>query len=70
MRADHWHTEIQGMQANFEKMLPALTELMAALRQAGYADEEEIEAQLKISETGDQIFFPKYGVMANLPDRH
>ena len=35
-------------------------------KQYGYTGENEIKAQLKITETSYQVFFPKYGVTANL----
>jgi hypothetical protein len=39
---------------------------MPTFEQRGYAGEDEIEAQLQLTETGYQVFFPKYGVLANL----
>lgn len=63
MRADKWHIEIQGLQARFESQLD---QLMPTLLQRGYSGEAEIEAQLKIVETGYQVFFPKYGILAHL----
>jgi hypothetical protein len=62
-RADYWHAEIHSLQARFESQLG---ELMPTFEQRGYAGEDEIEAQLKITETGCQAFFPKYGVLADL----
>jgi hypothetical protein len=64
MCADKWHDEIQSLRARFERHLD---ELMPTFEQRGYAGEDEIEAQLKITETGYQVFFPKYGILANLP---
>jgi hypothetical protein len=63
MRADKWRDEIQSLQARTEKQLD---ELMPTFEQRGYAGENEIEAQLKITETGYQVFFRKYAVLANL----
>lgn len=61
--ADKWHDKIQSLQARFERQLG---ELMPTFEQRGYAGENEIEGQLKIAEAGYQVFFPKYGVLANL----
>jgi hypothetical protein len=63
MCADRWHAEIQVLQPEFENQLD---QVMTTLKRHGYAGENEIEAQLKITETGYQVFFPKYGVRANL----
>jgi hypothetical protein len=41
--------------------------VVPTLEQAGYAGEQDLEAELKISDTGDhQVFFPRYHVLANL----
>jgi|HubBroStandDraft_6_1064221.scaffolds.fasta_scaffold245043_2 hypothetical protein len=66
MSADKWCIEIQDLQVGFEKQL---SELMPTFEQCGYAGEDEIEGQLKITETGYQVFFPKYSVLANLQIR-
>lgn len=63
MYGDIWRAEIDVLQPAFENQLG---EVMSTLKQYGYAGENEIEAQLKITETGYQVFFPKYGVTANL----
>jgi len=61
--ADKWYDELQSLQARFESQCG---ELMPTFEQRGYAGEDEIEGQLKITEAGYQVFFPKYGVLANL----
>jgi hypothetical protein len=61
--ADKWYDELQSLQARFESQFG---ELMPTFEQRGYAGEDEIEGQLKITEAGYQVFFPKYGVLANL----
>lgn len=63
MFADKWCIEIENLQASFEKQL---IELMPTFEQCGYMGEDEIEGQLKITETGYQVFFPKYLVLANV----
>ena len=62
--ADKWHYEIQSLQARFEIQLG---ELRPTFEQRGYAGEDEIEAELKLTEQVPS-FFPKYGVLANLAD--
>jgi hypothetical protein len=62
MRADKWYDEIQTLQARFESQLD---QLMPTFEQRGYAGEAEIGAQLKIAKTRYQVFFLKYGVLAN-----
>ncbi len=61
--ADNWRAQIEVLQPAFENQLG---KVMPTLNQYGYAGENEIEAQLKITETGYQVFFPKYKVTANL----
>lgn len=61
--ADYWHGKIQALQGGFEKQLDAL---MPTLRQQGYAGEDYIEAELRLSDDGVQVFFPKYHVLANV----
>jgi hypothetical protein len=61
--ADKWQIDIQSLQARFEKQLG---ELMPTFEQCGYAGEDEVEAQLQITETGYHVLFPKYGILANL----
>ena len=61
--ADYWKMRIQGLQSDFETKLD---ELLPALRKNGYAEEPEIDAQLKFSKDGVQVFFPKYSVLAIL----
>jgi hypothetical protein len=61
--ADKWHIEIQSLEGRFENQLG---ELMPILEQCGYGGEDEVEAELKITETGYQVLFPKYGILANL----
>jgi hypothetical protein len=63
MRGDIRHNEIRSLQSRFESQLD---QLMPTFLQRGYAGEAEIEAQLRIAETGYQVFFPKYGVLAHL----
>jgi hypothetical protein len=54
IRADHWHLEIQRLQARFENHL---CELMPILGRCGYGGEDEIDAELKITETGYHALF-------------
>jgi len=61
--ADFWQDKVRDIQANFEKQLD---DLLPMLRQQGYAGEDEIEAELKLSEAGVQVFLPKYRVLANV----
>jgi hypothetical protein len=61
--ADYWQIQFQELQANFEKQLDSL---LPTLRKQGFGGEEEVEAELKLSEAGVGIFFPKYGVLANV----
>jgi len=48
-RADNWHLKIQSLQTELENHLG---QLIPTFAQRGYAAEDEIEAQLKITETG------------------
>jgi len=63
MEADYWCTKIQGLQTSLEN---ELGQLMPILEQQGYTGENEIEGQLKITEAGYKVFFPRYSVLANL----
>lgn len=64
LHADRWISEIRRLQSDFEANLG---QVMGTLEQAGYAGEPDIEAELRISDAGDyQVFFPRYGVLANL----
>ena len=63
IHADRWRSEMQSLQARFEKHLD---ELMPTFKERGYAGEDEIQGQLRITEAGYQVVFPKYGVLANL----
>jgi hypothetical protein len=64
-RGDLCRDEIRSLQSRFESQLD---QLMPTFLQRGYAGEAEIEGQLKISEKGYQVFFPKYGVLAHLTE--
>jgi hypothetical protein len=61
--ADAWHYKIRNLQVSFEKQL---NELLPTLQQHGYAGEDEIEAEFRLSHAGMQVFFPKYRVLANV----
>jgi hypothetical protein len=61
--ADYWHTKIQAFQANFERQLDVI---LPTLRRQGFGGEEEIEAELRLSETGVQVFFLKYSVLVSV----
>ena len=61
--ADAWLFEIRNLQTGFEKELNGL---LPTLRRQGYAGEDELEAELRISDGGIQVFFPKYHVLANV----
>jgi hypothetical protein len=63
-RAGYWQERIQTFQAEFEKQ--QLHRLLPTLSQHGYAGEDEIEAQLKLSGVCVQVFFPKYRVLVNV----
>jgi hypothetical protein len=63
IRADAWYFEIQGLHARVEKTLP---ELMPVLEQNGYAGEGEIEGELRITEAGYQVYYPRYKILATL----
>jgi hypothetical protein len=62
-QADKWHIEITELQNRVEKGLP---ELMPVFERLGYSGESELEAKLRITEAGYQVFYPKYSVLANL----
>lgn len=61
--ADFWQDRIRTIQADFERQLD---DLLPTLLQQGYGGEDEIEAELKVSEVGLQVFFPKYSILATL----
>ncbi len=61
--ADFGHDRIRTLQTSFELKLP---EVLPILTKHGYAGEDEVEAQLKFGVSGLQVFFPKFGVLANL----
>lgn len=61
--ADAWHYKIQNLQTGFEKELNGL---LPTLQRQGYAGEDELEAELRLSDGGIQVFFPKYHVLANV----
>jgi hypothetical protein len=61
--ADYFQDKIREVQANFEKQLD---NLLPALKQEGFGGDDEVEAELKLSETGLQVFFPKYRVLAHV----
>ncbi len=61
--ADLFQESIREFQANFERQLD---DLLPTLRQQGFSGEEEVEAELKLSDAGVQVFFPKYRVLANV----
>jgi hypothetical protein len=61
--ADMRRAEIKYLEVNFGIQLK---ELIPTFEQCGYAGEDEIEGQLKITESGYQVFFEKYGVLVNL----
>jgi hypothetical protein len=58
------HLEIIRLfQKNFEQKLP---EFLPLFQQRNFNGESEIEAKLKLSVAGVQVFFPKYQVLANV----
>ncbi len=61
--ADYCQDKIREIQANFERQLD---DLLPTLRQHGFGGEEEVIAELKLSEAGLQVFFPKYRVLVNV----
>lgn len=61
--ADYWNMRVQGLQRDFETKLD---ELLPTLRQNGYDGESDIDAQLKFSDDGLKVLFPKYSVLATL----
>jgi hypothetical protein len=61
--SDRWHDKIQRLQPEFEKQLH---EVLPTLTKQGYAGEDEIEAELRLSDNGVQVFFPKFGVLVNV----
>lgn len=60
---DYWLITVMALQGEIEAKLD---ELLPALRQNGYVSEPEIEAELRLSEEGTQVFFPRYNVLAVL----
>jgi hypothetical protein len=62
-QGDYEQDRIRGIQASFEEKLP---EILKTLAEHGYAGEDEIEAQLRISDEHLHIFLPKYNVLALL----
>jgi hypothetical protein len=65
IRADRWRNEIQRLQHTMENKL---CELMPVFEQQGYAGEDELEGELRITEAGYQVFFPQYSILANIVD--
>lgn len=63
IRANRWRAFIQGLQSRFDNQLG---ELIPTLERCGYAGESEIRAKLEITESGYQVFFPEYRVLADL----
>jgi hypothetical protein len=61
--ADYWQVQIQELQANVERQLDSL---LPNLRNQGFGGEEEIEAELKLSQAGAQVFLSKCRVLANV----
>jgi hypothetical protein len=61
--ADMWAAQIRHLQNDLQNQI---CQLIPTLEQRGYAGEPEIEAELKITESGYQAFFPKYRVRATL----
>ena len=62
--ADYWQIKVDEIQANFEEQLQ---EVLPALRQQGYAGEDELDAKLiLLSDTAAQVLFPKYEVLVNV----
>jgi hypothetical protein len=60
-QADACVDRIQVLQDNIEDKLP---EFLPLFEQRGFSGEREIEAELKLSDGGVQIFFPKYQMLA------
>jgi hypothetical protein len=61
--ADYWQVQIQELQGNVERQLDTLP---PTLRKQGFGGEEKIEAELKLSQAGVQVFFQKYRALANV----
>jgi hypothetical protein len=57
--ADYWKMRVQELQTAFESKLE---ELLPTLRERGYAEEPEIDAQLRFPDGNAHVFFPKYNV--------
>lgn len=61
--ADYWQIRIRALQVDFEGKID---DLLPVLKRQGYADEAEIEAELRLAQSEFQIFFPKYSVICNI----
>jgi hypothetical protein len=61
--ADRCSIEIAALQDSVEKALP---ELMPVFERLGYVGEEELEAELRVTEAGYLVFYPRYSVLAHL----
>jgi hypothetical protein len=61
--ADRWRNEIQLLQSTMETQL---CDLIPVFEQQGYTGEDELEAKLRITEAGYQVFFPRYSILVNL----
>lgn len=57
--ADYWKMRVQELQKAFESKLE---ELLPTLHEHGYAEEPEVDAQLRFPDGSAHVFFPKYGV--------
>ena len=62
-RADQFTAFLQTLQAGLEAKLDELTPV---LEQRGYAGEPDVQAELRISDTGYEALFLRYGVVAHL----
>jgi hypothetical protein len=60
-QGDYEQDRIRGIQASFAEKLP---NMLNTLAKHGYAGEDEIEAQLRVSDEYLHIFFPKFNVLA------
>jgi hypothetical protein len=63
INADKWWFLIDDFQRRFEK---ELKKVLPILIQEGYAGEDEVEAELRVADQGYQVYFSKYGVLANV----
>jgi hypothetical protein len=57
--ADRWIDEVRRLQSGLEAHL---CKVLPVLEQAGYTDEQELRAELHITNYGYQAFFPRYDV--------